>query len=93
MLFIIKNRNYNLQIKNEKIVILKNLCNLSKYKEEDNNILLLINVDIRDGIVTDYKFYLEELFIAIPISLVISNFSHEKVRDICEYHQIPLIEI
>lgn len=93
MLIIIKNKNINLRINDKNIMILKDLCNLGKLKNQDNNILLLISLEIEEGIVVDYNFYIEELFISVPIKAVISNFSNRKVKEICNYYSIPLIEL
>jgi hypothetical protein len=45
------------------------------------------------GIIKDYDFFLEEVIITKPIKIIIANFYHDKLKEICDYHHIFLINI
>ena len=68
-----------------------NFCNLSEIKD-DNNILVFHNIKIdKDGIIKEYDYFLEEVFISLNINLVITTKRNKKLEEICYYYNIPLI--
>lgn len=78
---------------NIKYKYMDNFCNLSEYNDE-NNILILYNINVnKRGIIKKYDYVLEEVFITLPINLVITNKCNNKIKEICKFYKIPLLKI
>lgn len=72
---------------------MKNFCNLSDYKDM-KNILVLYNLKIDNkGIIKEYNYVLEEIFITLPIELLITNKCNAKLKEICSYYKIPILKL
>lgn len=98
MIFIASKNNNNLINENkigyDNLVFLENFCNLTKYNEESNNILILQNLKVnKKGFLEYYDYFLEEFFITVPVCLVIANKKTKKLIEICNYYKVPVIKI
>lgn len=93
MILIIQNANLPEKIISDNIFYLNNICHLKKL-ENNPEILILNNITLDEyGIIKDYDFFLEEVIITKPIKIIIANFYHDKLKEICDYHHIFLINI
>ena len=79
--------------KYEKILFLNKICDLKQIKEK-KNILLIDGTLLTDvGIIKDYNYFLEEVFISINILNVICINNSNKLQEICEFYKVNLINI
>lgn len=85
-------RNLNF-LNNEKFVVLKDVCELKHLHDEDYTVLLL-DVDINeDGIIRELSCFFEEILITLRVLAVITTKANDKLREICSFHKISLLEI
>lgn len=91
MILIIQNPNIKEEPNNDTFYYLNNICNLKKI-EAKMEVMILNNLTLdNNGIIKDYDFFLEEVLITKPIKTIVANFYHDKLEEICQYHQITLI--
>ena len=79
--------------KYEKILFLNKICDLKQIKEKKNILLIDGTLLTDDGIVKDYNYFLEEVFISINILNVICINNSNKLQEICEFYKVNLINI
>lgn len=78
---------------NIKYKYMDNFCNLNEYNDK-NNILVLYNITInKKGIIKKYDYVLEEVFITLPIDLVVTNKCNNKLKEVCDFYKIPILKI
>lgn len=94
MLLVIQNKESNTSIYgNENIVVLKSVCDLKTYRTGQYTILLVdIEID-ENGVISKYNFAFEELIITLNVISIITNKSSSQLQNICNYYNIPLIEL
>lgn len=79
--------------KDDKIIILDKLCDL-KYNKDKNNIILLDgNLLTEEGIIKDYNYSLDEVFITNNITSVICINKNNKIEEMCSFYKVNLINI
>ena len=79
--------------KYEKILFLNKICDLKQIKEKKNILLIDGTLLTDDGIIKDYNYFLEEVFISINILNVMCINSSNKLQEICEFYKVNLINI
>lgn len=79
--------------KYEKILFLNKICDLKQIKEKKNILLIDGTLLNDDGIIKDYNYFLEEVFISINILNVICINNSNKLQEICEFYKVNLINI
>lgn len=79
--------------KYEKILFLNKICDLKQIKEKKNILLIDGTLLTDDGIIKDYNYFLEEVFISINILNVICINNSNKLQEICEFYKVNLINI
>lgn len=87
------NKSFLDRIKYEKILFLNKICDLKQIKEKKNILLingLLLN---EKGIIDEYNYFLEEVFISINITDVICINKNSKLEEICRFYKVNLINI
>lgn len=91
---LIINHGRNLEFLNaEQFVVLRDICELKKLQDAEYTVLLL-DVDITDeGIIKELSAFFEEIVISLRVLAVITTRKSEKLREICSFHQISLLEI
>lgn len=94
MMVLIINHDRKLNFLNdEKFVVLKDICELKNLQDEEYTVLLL-DVDITDdGIIKELSCFFEEIVITLRVLAVITTKANEKLREICNFHKISLLEI
>lgn len=94
MIFIIsdpKNKHHKSFNANQKVVYLDTLCLIKKVRDKTNIIIIdKININ-EEGIVEEYNYFFEEILISINVSLIIANQLNNKLLEIVDFHNIPLI--
>jgi hypothetical protein len=93
-MILIINHDKELNLYNNKhFVVLKDICEIKHLKDEEYTVLLL-DVDINDdGIIKELSSFFEEIIITLKVLAIISNKVNEKLREICSFHKISLLEI
>ena len=76
-----------------KIMILDKVCNLKQNKDKSNTILIDCNSLNDEGIINEYNFPLEEVFITVSINCVICVNKNKKIEEICNFYKCNLISI
>ncbi len=79
--------------KNKNIMFLEKICNLKHIKDKNNILLIDCTVLNNTGIITNYNYFLEEVFITININYVICINTNNKIKEICEFYNLDLINI
>jgi len=78
---------------NQYFVVLKDLCEI-KHLDDKEYTVLLLNIKINeDGLLEDFHYFFEEIVITLKVVAVITDHPHEKLREICAFHNISLLEI
>ena len=77
----------------EKITFINKICNINKIKNKNN--ILLIDCDLLndDGIIEEYNFCLEELFIVLKVEIILAKNINNKIIEIAKYYNCTIIEI
>ena len=87
---------YLITLKDEQISGVINMqatCNISRIKSK-NNILIIKDVTINEeGVINEHQFSLDEVLMSGKFKLVISKEKQEKLVEICNYYNIPLLEL
>lgn len=92
MILIIQNPDLK-KVKNENIIYLDSICNL-KYVKEEIEVLVLNGIEVdENGIINIYNFFLEEVMITKNIKIIIANKGNEKLKEICDFYKLSLIEM
>lgn len=92
MLIIITTKCIN-NFKNNNIVFLEKPCSLKTIKNK-NNILVIGNININnEGLIEELGYYIDEVFITVKIDLVISLKNNQKLKEVCAFYNIDLIDI
>lgn len=92
MIIIIQNAdNLNL-FNNQAFIELKDICQIKTFKEEPYTILLLNTKIADDGMVENFNFFFEEILITLSVVAVMTNTKSDKLREVCNFHQISLLE-
>lgn len=81
------------RFKENEYIKLKDVCELKKIK--DKELIILINCECLgdDGIIKDYNFMIDEIFIIRKIRFVISINSNKKIEEVTSFFNVPLINI
>ncbi|MDD4000984.1 MAG: hypothetical protein PHX62_08870 [Bacilli bacterium] len=92
MVLIVHHDKYLNLFNNEQFVVLNDICELKHFKEAEYTVLLL-DVDINDdGILKELNCFFEEIVISLKIIAIITNKTNEKLREICSFHKLSLLE-
>lgn len=92
MLIILGKKSTNNK-KIDNLIFLEKVCSLKNIKNK-NNVLVVGDININDeGLVEEYNFYLDEVFITIKIDYVISLKKMNKLSEICSFYNVDLIDI
>lgn len=75
---------------NHKLLFLNKICDLKKNKDKNNILLIDCNCLNEQGIINEYNYMLEEVFITININLVIALNSNNLIIDICKFYNVDL---
>lgn len=63
-----------------------------KKVRDKTNIIIIDKININEeGIVEEYNYFFEEILISINVSLIIANQLNNKLLEIVDFHNIPLI--
>lgn len=90
MLIIISPNKKN-NLKN--IIFLDKICHLKNIKDKNNILIIDCNILDNNGIIKDYNYFLEEVFISININTIISINTNDKIKEICNFYKLELIDI
>jgi len=78
---------------NKQFIQIKDICEIKELNESPYTVLLL-DVAINDeGVIEEFNFFFEEIIITLDIIAVITNKENKKLREICDFHKISLLEI
>ena len=92
MIIVIKMNMKNLK-HDEGVFYLSNICDLKRVKG-DNHSLILFGVELDEyGVISEYKYFLEEVIISVPIKEILTNIDSDKLREICSFHNLKLYYI
>ena len=94
MILIIQDNDVNQNYKAlDKVILFKSIFDLKTYKTGYYTILL-INVEIdNEGIVIGHNFMFEELLTHLNVFAIITNRASNKLREICKYYNLALLEL
>lgn len=96
MLIIISKNSTNVifnENKNKDILFLDKLCYLKNIKDKNNTLIIDSSLLNDNGIVKYYHYHIDELFISLSISRVLSFNTNDKIKEVCNYHNKKLINI
>ena len=79
--------------KYEKILFLNKICDLKQIKEKKNILLIDGTLLTDDGIIKDYNYFLEEVFISIFWNTAVATWSATKVPTAPEFTIITAFSI
>ena len=79
--------------KDNNIIILEKICNLKHNKDKNNTILLDCNLLTEEGLVKDFNYSLDEVFITNNITSVICINKNRIIEEICNFYKVNLISI
>lgn len=83
----------NKKVNYKNIIFLDKICNLKKIKDKNNTLIIDCNLLDDNGIIKIYNYFLEEVFISININTIISINTNNKIKEICNYYKLELIDI
>lgn len=93
MLIIITNEKSQVLNNNDKYIVLEKVCLLKQVKNK-NNILLIGDINLNDnGLIEELNYYIDEVFISVKLDFVISFKKSEKLKEICDFYNVKLINI
>jgi hypothetical protein len=75
------------------LVVLKDICEIKTLADTEYTVLLLDTHINEDGVIEELKCFFEEIVISLKVVAVITNKKNPKLQEICEFHQISLVEI
>lgn len=75
------------------IIFLDKICHLKKIKDKNNILIIDCNILNNNGIISKYNYFLEEVFISINIDKVISINTNNRIKEICNFYNVELIDI
>lgn len=90
-MLILISSNKKINLKN--MIFLDKMCHLKRIKDKNNTLIIDCSLLNDDGIINKYNYFLEEVFITININTVISINTNSKIKEICKYYNLELIEI
>lgn len=83
----------NKKVNYKNIIFLDKICHLKKIKDKNNTLIIDCNLLDDNGIIKIYNYFLEEIFISININTIISINSNDKIKEICNFYKLELIDI
>lgn len=93
MLIIITNKNINNFKNSNNIVFLEKPCSLKNIKNK-NNIILVGDITLNDeGLIEELGYYIDEVFITIKVDCVIALNNNQKLKEVCAFYNVDLIDI
>ena len=96
LMIIYPNKKINLFLereKNNKLLILDKICHLKNVKDKNNDLLIDCKYLKDNGIIKEYNYSIEEVFISINVNNVICINENDKIKEICNFYKINLISI
>lgn len=93
LIIIYPSKKNNLFLTGKNILNLDKICHLKSIKDKKNILIINCLYLNHNGLISDYNYFLEEVFISINITHVISTNTNDKLREICSFYKIELIEI
>lgn len=94
LLIIYPNKKINLFLvgkKNDNIILLDKICELKHNKDKQNTILIDCVFLTEEGIIKDYNYSLDEVFITNNINIVICVNKNKKIEELCSFYKVNLI--
>lgn len=92
-MLIIITKEKSLKNLNDNYIVLEKVCTLKQIKNK-NNIILIGNITLHnDGLIEELGYYIDEVFISTKIDLVIALQKNEKLREVCDFYNVKLINI
>lgn len=89
-----KKINLFLEARNSKnLIFLDKLCHLKNNKDKYNSIFIDCSMLTEEGIIKDFNYSLDEVFITNNINNVVCINKNNKIKEICKYYKVNLIEI
>jgi hypothetical protein len=85
-------RDFNLY-NNKQFIRLKDACDIKKLEDGQYTVLMLDTEINNEGIIEELSMFFEELIISVNVVAVITTKASEKLREICNFHNISLLEI
>jgi hypothetical protein len=93
MILIIQNDNASNIYNNKDFFVLKDICKIKELKNPPYTVLLIDIMVDDDGLLEHFNYFFEEIIISLDCIAVITSKPSEKLREICDFHKISLLEI